>query len=176
MQRFLFTATALLLFSAPVFSQIDTASQEMVSMANATGKMRQGQYTYFKNGDDQPFTGVLYAQFANGNFESIQEFRDGVGNGTWVNYYENGALKEVGTYVENRVEGPIKKYYPSGKIQAEGTYRSWRIRVDEWTYYDENGQGVKTEDYGQKGDFRDVEDFYRRGEISRAWYEEIMER
>ena len=80
----------------------------------------------------------------------------------------------MGTYVDNRVEGPIKKYFPSGKLQAEGNYRSWRIRVSEWTYYDENGQVVKTEDYSQKGDFRDVEDFYRRGEISRAWYEEVM--
>ncbi len=74
----------------------------------------------------------------------------------------------------SRLDVLIKKYYPSGKLQAAGTYRSWRIRVSEWTYYDENGQVVKTEDYGQKGDFRDVEDFYQRGEISKAWYEEVM--
>jgi len=149
-----------------------TADHE-ISMSGASGRYVDGQWTYFKNGEKEPFTGVLYAQFPDGNCESRQEFENGIGEGTWINYWPNGNLKEAGTYQQNKVAGPIKKYYPSGKLKSEGTYRDWRIRIGRWNYYDESGKMIETIDHGKQGDFRDVEEYYKTGEISKSWYRQI---
>lgn len=164
----------LLIFNFSSIAQIDTSNQEMVSMADTYQERKDGAYRYFKKGEEKPYDGVLFGKYANGNYLSVQEFKNGLGEGTWINYYENGNLKEVGTYQKNKVAGPIQKFYPSGKLQAKGTYREWRIRVGEWIYYDEKGNEIKRENYGKKGDFRDVEDYYKRGDISKSWYEQIL--
>lgn len=155
------------------FAQIDTVQQEMVSMSDSYGKTIDGKYRYFKNGENQAYSGVLFAKFPNGNYNSIQEFKNGIGDGTWMNFYENGNQKEVGTYQQNKVAGAIQKFYPSGKLKAEGTYREWRIRVGEWIYYDEEGKILKKENYGERGDFRDVEELYKAGDISKSYYEKV---
>lgn len=144
-----------------------------LSMGQTTGKTYQGQYTYFSNETNQPYTGILYAKYPNGNYLSRQEFKNGIGNGTWTNYYENGHISEQGTYVDNRVEGAIKKYYDTGILKSEGIYREWRIRVGEWKYYDAEGQLKEIINHGAYGDFRDVDGYYQRGEISKAYYEKL---
>ena len=78
-----------------------------------------------------------------------------------INYYENGNFKEVGTYEQNKVEGAIKKYYENGQLKSEGTYREWRIRIGEWKYYNSEGEWKETINHGKKGDFRDVEYYYK---------------
>jgi len=156
------------------YQKVPQTSQPAISMSSSVGKNIDGIYRYYERGKAQPYTGVLYAKFPNGYYQSWQDFENGIGQGTWINYYENGHLKEVGTYDQNKVEGPIKKYHPNGQLAASGTYREWRVRVGKWNYFDINGQFLKTENYGQKGDFREVEGYYQRGEISKRWYDNII--
>lgn len=144
-----------------------------LSMTEVTGKTSNGLYRYYAKGESQPFTGVLYAKYPNGQLSSCQEFVNGVGQGSWINYYENGNYKEVGTYEQNLVQGPIQKFHPNGRLQAEGRYKDWRIRVGTWKYYDEQGRLLKMEDYGEKGNIEEVKAYYERGEISYSWYAEI---
>lgn len=153
---------------------VPETDQSTDPMSATVYKNRDGKYRFYKIGETKPYTGILYGKYANGNYETWQTYIDGRGQGTWINYYENGHLKEVGNYNENRVEGPIKKYHPNGQLAAKGTYRDWRIHVGEWKFYDTNGQLIKTENYGQKGDFSEVEAYYRRGDISKSWYEQII--
>ncbi len=154
--------------------QTEIAAIREFSMSEVTANSSDGTYRYYKEGEAEPFTGVLYAQWENGNFKSRQEFIDGVGEGKWINYWPNGNLKEVGTYQQNIVEGPIKKYYESGKLKASGNYKDWRIRIGEWKYYKESGELTLTENYGTKGDFRDVEEYYKSGQISKEQYLKIV--
>jgi antitoxin component YwqK of YwqJK toxin-antitoxin module len=150
-----------------------TEGRQEVSMSAVTGKNSDGAYRYYARGESEPFTGILYSKFPNGQYDSWQEYVDGVGQGTWINYYENGNYREVGTYEQNRVEGPIKKYHPNGVLQAEGTYKDWRIRIGVWKYYDEEGQLLDSVDYGEKGSIEEVKEFFERGEISASWYARI---
>lgn len=152
----------------------EVSAEHELSMSGASGRYVDGQWTYFKNGEKEPFTGVLYAQFPDGNYESRQEFENGIGEGTWINYWPNGNLKEAGTYQQNKVAGAIKKFYRSGILKSEGTYRDWRIRIGIWKYYDEEGNLLETVDHGKEGDFRDVEEYYKNGEISERWYRKII--
>ncbi len=174
------TALVLILFvitegySQKTLPMSETVTKREVSMSNASGKTTNGIYRYYAKGENKPFTGVLFARYANGNYSSWQEYVDGIGQGKWINYYENGYYKEVGYYNENRVEGPIKKYYEDGTLKAEGTYKDWRIRIGKWRYYASNGKLKSTEDYGKKGNIQEVKEYYKRGDISYQWYSDIL--
>lgn len=120
-------------------AQIDTLQQRMVSMNETIEKPYKVGSIYYKSGESAPFTGVLFGKYSNGQYLSIQEYKNGIGNGTWINYYEDGTTKEIGTYVDNRVEGPIEMFYPNGVLKARGTYAHWRKKVSKWSYYDVNG-------------------------------------
>jgi antitoxin component YwqK of YwqJK toxin-antitoxin module len=128
-------------------AQIDTLQQRMVSMNATSEKPYKIGSVYYKKGESKPFTGVLYGKYTNGNYLSIQEYKNGIGNGKWVNYYDDGTLKEVGTYIDNRVEGPIEMYHPNGQLKAKGTYKHWRKKVGLWIYYDTNGTLIKQANY-----------------------------
>ncbi len=153
-----------------------TQTQKELAMSETNGNSSSGQYRYYAKGEKSPYTGILFAKYPNGNYETWQTYIDGIGQGVWINYYENGQYKEVGHYEQNRVEGPIKKYHLNGQLKASGTYKDWRIRIGEWSYYDENGRLIRTDDYGEKGNFKEVEAYYQRGEISYSWYQQILAR
>ncbi|MFD1062086.1 hypothetical protein ACFQ1Q_02410 [Winogradskyella litorisediminis] len=71
---------------------------EMVSMNDATviygGKYGQ---RYFKDGSNEPYTGWLSARYDNGNLESISQFKNGYGNGIWINFDPDGRKESQGT-------------------------------------------------------------------------------
>lgn len=165
---------SLSIFSQPTISMDDVTSQPEVSMADVTVKSSDGVYRYYAKGSNEPFTGILYANYPNGQTNSWQEYVNGIGQGKWINYYDNGNYKEIGYYEQNRVEGSIQKFYPNGNLKAEGVYKDWRIRVGIWKYYDENGQLTKTEDYGDKGSINEVKEYYERGDIPKSWYDQIL--
>jgi len=129
------------------YSQIDTTKQRMVSMKNTIEKPYKVGSIYYKKGESKPYTGALYGKYKNGKYLTIQEYKNGVGNGLWVNYYEDGTLKEIGTYVDNRIEGPIRQYHPNGNIKAIGTYKHWKKKIGVWKYYDEDGNLIETETF-----------------------------
>ncbi|KAB8153448.1 hypothetical protein EZY14_009450 [Kordia sp. TARA_039_SRF] len=128
-------------------AQIDTLQQKMLPMSATIEKPYKVGSVYYKKGTKTPYTGVLYGKFDNGKYLTLQEYKGGIGNGTYINYYENGNPKEVGTYIDNRVEGPVKLYHSNGKIKASGTFKHWKRRTGLWTFYDENGKQVKTISY-----------------------------
>jgi antitoxin component YwqK of YwqJK toxin-antitoxin module len=89
-----------------------------------------------------PFTGILYGRYDNGQLMTIQEYVDGIGNGTWVQFNPDGTKLEQGTYVDNRVEGPVTQFYEDGSIKAKGQYLHWKKPIGEWVYYDREGKVV----------------------------------
>lgn len=156
-----------------ITSMNNTENRFSLSMSDVNGNAANGVYRYYAKGSVKPYTGILYSKYPNGQFNSWQEFEDGVGQGLWINYDENGNYKEIGHYEQNRVEGPIQKFYPNGNLKAVGFYKDWRIRIGIWRYFDENGKLISEEDYGEKGSLIEVEDYFNRGEISESWYQNI---
>jgi len=97
---------------------------------------------YYEKGTTKPFTGILYGRYDNGQLLTLQEFKDGVGNGTWINYAPDGKKEIQGTYKDNRIEGPATIFYEDGSIKAKGQYRHWKRPIGLWTYYDRAGKVV----------------------------------
>ena len=129
------------------YAQIDTLKQEMVAMKDTREKPYKVGSVYYKKDAKTPFTGVLFGKYANGNYLTLQEYKAGVGNGKWINYYPDGAIKEIGTYRDNYVEGPITQYYENGYKKAEGTYKHWKKKIGLWKFYSEEGVLVRTKQY-----------------------------
>jgi antitoxin component YwqK of YwqJK toxin-antitoxin module len=140
---------SMLILQTTMMAQIDTLKQEMVSMNDTYQKPYKVGGVYYKTNETAPFTGVLFGKYTNGKYLSIQEYKNGIGNGTWINYYPNGKLKEVGTYKDNRVEGPIKQYYENGNLKAEGSYAHWRKKVGNWKFYDQDGNLLRSQTFTQ---------------------------
>lgn len=139
----------LLLWLAPYIScaQNDTQTippeSDMVSMNDANVKYgtRYGQQ-YFAKGSEEPYTGWLCARYDNGELEAIQQFKDGVGNGIWINYNPDGSKESQGTFVNNKTIGPAMLFYEDGSVKAEGKYIHLKIKVGWWTFYDRQGNVV----------------------------------
>ena len=160
--------------SQNTLSMKDVTQRQEISMDDIFGKRVDGVYRYYENGATEPFTGILFSNHPNGQIHSWQHFVDGIGEGEWINYYDNGHFREIGNYNQNRVEGPIKKYHRNGELEAAGTYKEWRIRIGEWKYYDESGKLTRTENYREKGSIEEVKAYYNRGDIGYSWYAQIL--
>lgn len=121
---------------------------EMVSMndANVTYGGHYGQQ-YFAKGSKEPYTGFLCARYNNGELEAVQQFKDGIGNGIWINYNPDGSKESQGTYVNNKTEGPTKLFYENGSVKAAGDYIHLKRKIGWWNYYDREGNIVSKRYY-----------------------------
>ncbi|RZS99466.1 toxin-antitoxin system YwqK family antitoxin [Aquimarina brevivitae] len=129
-------------------SEIDTVGQSMIPMSDTYQKAAPVYGNqYFENGKKKPYTGILYGKYDNGQLMTLQEYTDGIGNGTWVQFNPDGTKQEQGTYKENRVEGPVTQYWEDGSVKAKGYYRHWKQPIGKWTYYDRKGNIVHTMTY-----------------------------
>ena len=172
----LFLCLPVLGFAQKSLSMSEVEGRREISMAEVDANSTSGTYRYYAKGESEPFTGILFGRHDNGQLASWQEYVNGVGQGKWINYYENGNKKEEGNYNQNRVEGPIKKFYEDGSLMAQGTYKDWRVKVGKWTYYKPDGSLETVKDYGQKGSIEEVQQYYDRGEISYSWYSSILKK
>lgn len=72
---------------------------------------------------------------------------DGVYQGEWVEFYENGQKKYEGFYDENGLKtGAWIFYFPNGKVSQKGNYEKG-LPVKSWSWYYKNGQLKRTEYY-----------------------------
>ncbi|MFK8105309.1 MAG: toxin-antitoxin system YwqK family antitoxin [Saprospiraceae bacterium] len=124
-------------------SDIDTTNQRMVPMSQTYQKAYRIGNKYYEVGTTKPFTGILYGRYDNGQLQTLQEFKNGVGDGTWINYDPEGRKEIQGTYVDNRIEGPVTLFYENGQVKAKGQYRHWKQSIGWWTYYDLSGKVVQ---------------------------------
>ena len=137
---------ALLLFSLMGWGQSTAPlildSGKMYSMKDAYINYADQKQQYFLKSSTKPFRGFLYARYENGQLESVQQFKNGIGNGTWRDYVPDGKLSCEGTYVDNRVEGPVRFYYEDGSIKSKGQYLHWKKPIGLWIFYNRQGDIV----------------------------------
>ena len=143
--------TALLIFALLIanntFSQSTKNDTKLVAMSDTYQKAYKLGAKYYEVGSNIPFTGILYGRYDNGNYMTMQEYVDGIGNGTWIDFDPYGRKVCEGTYKDNRVEGPVTFYYEDGSIKSKGQYLHWKQPIGKWIYYDKEGNVVSTMTY-----------------------------
>lgn len=72
---------------------------------------------------------------------------DGVKQGLWKCFYEDGKVQQEGEYVNDSKTGHWKFYHASGNIALEGNYDADQEK-GKWIVYDEAGNPIDEIDYG----------------------------
>ena len=93
----IFTLLLLFVLHYTASAQSDNNEPFMVPMSDTYQKAYKLGSVYYKIGTNTPFTGMLYGKYANGNYQTVQEYVDGVGNGKWVDYNPEGIKECEGT-------------------------------------------------------------------------------
>lgn len=85
-------------------------------------------------------------KYENGQYQYLATFRNDIPVGTLTRYYENGKKSAELTY---NADGTISctLYHENGKLATKGTYSSTHIRISNWTFYNEEGYKVLSENY-----------------------------
>lgn len=97
---------------------------------------RNGQYTEWYKGRDQI---------------KMKGRKDDQGRrqGIWKLFTKDGVEMSVTVYTDGKKDGHIILRYPTGIIRYTGQY-DMDERIGEWKFYDESGQLIKTENFGQR--------------------------
>lgn len=85
------------------------------------------------------FEGPFRAYHENGKRKTEGQYVANEMVGEWRSYYDSGSLRETVTFSANAENGPFKEYHPNGKIKAEGAYLDGDNEHGELKLYDENG-------------------------------------
>ena len=116
--------------------------------------------------------GIFYEKSSNvpftGKVTGLQQgrFKNGVMEGPWVSYHENGQLLSEGAFKNGETGGPWVLYYDNGRLSMKGTFKNGKYEGS-WVFYYDNGQ------LEMKGDFTNGEreglwiDYYDDGQLNR---------
>lgn len=82
--------------------------------------------------------GTYISYYENGSVFTEGNIKDGLKDGVWKTYYENGEISQTSMYVRSELNGLQQTWYPSGNINVEGEMQNNK-RVGEWNWYFESG-------------------------------------
>jgi hypothetical protein len=91
---------------------------------------------YYKQFTDVPFTGKI----TGGQQVS---FKNGLADGAWVTYYENGQLFFKGSYKNGKKEGAWVRYYDNGQLFYKGNFKNGK-KEGAWVRNHSDGTLSKT--------------------------------
>jgi hypothetical protein len=97
--------------------------------------------------DGVPVKDGLFIAYADGGGKLIEgAYRDGVQEGEWTTWYENGQRSAIDHYRRGVQDGVHVSWYANGQKALEGNYRAGK-RDGVWTRWDPSGFTSKSETY-----------------------------
>lgn len=109
---------------------------------------------------------------------------NGLKQGPWIEFYENGIKKGEGKYKDNKKTGYWKFYYKNGNIEQQGLYNIKGNAEGEWKWYFINGNELLIQNFqdgieeGLLTEYNDTGKVITKGEYiegqeTGAWYYNI---
>lgn len=99
--------------------------------------------TYY---DGKRFTGIGLEYFSNGNIKQKGSFINGLKNGLFEWFYDNGNICYSVTYKYGERNGCYTEFHLNGNLKWKGIFRNDNYD-GEWTEYDSNGDFIQTLTY-----------------------------
>lgn len=103
-----------------------------------------------------PYSGMIYFLFDDSkDTAAINNYKEGVEDGTWKKYYSGGQLKELRTFASGKKTGKLQTWWPGGVVQSEyffsnneyeGTCREWNdsgLLIKEMNYRNGHEEGAQ---------------------------------
>ncbi len=92
-------------------------------------------------------TGLVEEFYANGQLKISGVLdNDGLKNGIWTSYFENGQKNSESNFLNGTNHGYSMVWYPNGNVRYFGDYKAGK-RTGEWVFYEEDGAVAKKESY-----------------------------
>ena len=92
--------------------------------------------------------GLSRTYFRNGKIAEELEYKDGLMNGIWKQYFDDGILKLESFYVQDERSGSFTTYYSNGITETFGYFVN-NLMEKKWQYFDEEGTLKMTVDYSK---------------------------
>lgn len=109
--------------------------------------------------------------YSDGTVQSTGTFKNGVPEGTFREFSEDGKVTSAKIYKDgnviaegvydnaNKEQGPWKEYHQNGQMKSQGEYKDGR-RVGEWSFFHSNGKPEQKGKYDKKGRAQGVWKWY----------------
>lgn len=68
----------------------------------------------------------------------ITNYKDGLKNGKWKQYFKSGKVKATGNYLDGNYHGKLFWYHGTGRVETEGFYKH-AVKNGTWKYFDKEG-------------------------------------
>ena len=78
-----------------------------------------------------------------GSLRSIRNYNNGLDDGKWIFYYDNGEVEVEGVFSKNKRIGEWKYYYKNGNIKYLQIYSTAGNRTGTWIDYDTLGNVIR---------------------------------
>jgi len=95
-------------------------------------------YLYVEDGDD-PFTGWVKTSGLQGQLLEIGYLKDGLKEGRWMKWDENGSKLSEIDWHEDRMEGNFQVWHSNGQLELDGQTSDGEVD-GEWKEYYPDGQ------------------------------------
>lgn len=140
MRNLLLFFTALLLFTS--CDELDSATPKEIKTINGykivgyyeidgTDSVKVGERTFYPNSEK------VYLEF---------RIKDGKRHGECLSFFQNGTRQSLNTYKEGMLNGDYRVWHENGELQIEGQYENNK-EVGEWVFYDKDGNVKKTQKF-----------------------------
>ena len=93
----------------------------------------------------QKFSNIPFTGETTGDIQG--SIKNGMFEGAWVYYHDNGQLQAKVNYKNGKREGAIVVYFKSGQLRNKGTFKNGK-REGPWVHYHDNGR------LGSKGNYK----------------------
>ena len=143
------------------------------SKMNINNLIDRGEVLYAPN-NNKPFSGSVFEFYENGTEKLNGRYRNGIKNGKWKWWNEDGGLDSTGSYKNGLMHGQWEFYFSNGNLKGKGQYRDgdggnpselsgipFNGRHGRWTFWYENGQKSEEKTY-KKG---------KQDGLTTSWYE-----
>ena len=110
-----------------------------------------------ENENGQPFTGLAYELFDNGNLMYYTNYVNGFIEGELIEFYKNGNIKSVKQLIHGQSNGTERIWYENGNIKFEGEYK-YGIALH-YTEWDTEGKIIKQKLSPTETDLELIESF-----------------
>ena len=145
---------------------------ELAARGNYVNMQRDSVWLYYSNATKTVSNRVEYTAgkhhgreqsfFPDGSIAEEINWKVGLKDGAWTQYFRSGQIKSSGAYINDQLEGVFSTFYPDGAQEISGAYRHG-APDGEWKRFDEKKKLVSTIRYsdGKIANFDELEDAQR---------------
>jgi antitoxin component YwqK of YwqJK toxin-antitoxin module len=92
-------------------------------------ELEQHDGLLYKKGSSELFSGLCTENYKNGKLAYTGKIKDGLKEGAWVWFHQNGQKRCEVTYVKGLEEGKKVLYTKEGKVQLEIVYTAGQAKI-----------------------------------------------